>query len=401
MKYLINFSLLVAVVMLTASCGDSESHTEEDGHNHGSEGGHEEGEVEEVHITLQQFTAMEMKIDTISLRNMESYVDANGQLEVPPQNEAAVTAIIGGNVRSIKVVEGDKVRRGQVLAYLSHPDMIILQTEYASSWSQLQYLKSDYERQKKLYEEKVGSGKALEKIKSEYLSMKSRVLGAETQLRLIGLNTKKIREGKFYTNVPIVSPINGHIRLVEVKIGQYVQPHTEMFEIVNIGEIHADLMVFEKDMYKVKPGQKVKFKVQSSSQGEMNAVIYSVGKAFEQNPKALHLHAEITGSKENLIPGTFINAQISVDNTQCLSIPEAGVVKEGDGHYIFLAEKENAEDENSEWSFTPMKVILGVKENGWVELKLLEPLPSNTQIAQNNAYYLMAEMKKGEAEHTH
>ena len=32
----------------------------------------------------------------------------NGTLEVPPQNEAAITSVIGANVTSIKVIEGDK-----------------------------------------------------------------------------------------------------------------------------------------------------------------------------------------------------------------------------------------------------------------------------------------------------
>ena len=60
----------------------------------------------------------------------------------------------------------------------------------------------------------------------------------------------------------MVSPIEGYIRTVEVKTGQYVKPETEMFEIVNIEHIHADLMVFEKDMHKVKVGQRVKFNVE-------------------------------------------------------------------------------------------------------------------------------------------
>ena len=186
-----------------------------------------------------------MKVDTLPFRNISSYVEANGQLEVPPQNEAAVTAIIGANVTSIKVIEGDKVSKGQVLAYLSHPDLIKLQTDYSNSWNQLQYLEKEYQRQKKLYEEKVGSGKEYQKIQSDYQSMKGNVKGYEAQLKMMGLGLEKIKQGEIYEQIPVPSPISGHIRLVEVKTGQYVQPQTEMFEIVNINHIHADLMVFE------------------------------------------------------------------------------------------------------------------------------------------------------------
>ena len=57
-------------------------------------------------------------------------VKADGQLEVPPQYEATVTAILGGNITSIKVIEGDKVNKGQVLAYLSHPNLTRMQSDY-------------------------------------------------------------------------------------------------------------------------------------------------------------------------------------------------------------------------------------------------------------------------------
>ena len=113
------YILLFAVSLFVVACGDS-GHNEE-GHEHG--GGeesehheHGEGHEEEVHFSEQQFQSLGMKSDTLPFRNISSYVEANGQLEVPPQNEAAVTAIMGSNVTLIKVIEGDKVSKGQVLA---------------------------------------------------------------------------------------------------------------------------------------------------------------------------------------------------------------------------------------------------------------------------------------------
>ena len=46
-------------------------------------------------------------------------------------------------------------------------------------------------------------------------------------------------------------------------------------------------------------------------------------------------------------------------------------------------------------------MIVGVTDDGWTEVKLLKPLKKGAKIAWNNAYYLLAEMKKGEAEHEH
>ena len=101
-------------------------------------------------LSKQQFNALKMKIDTLTLRNMSGYVEANGTLEVPPQNEAAITSVVGANVVSIKVIEGDKVSKGQVVAYLSHPNIIKLQTDYLNAHSNSVFLKKNYERQKKI-----------------------------------------------------------------------------------------------------------------------------------------------------------------------------------------------------------------------------------------------------------
>lgn len=383
--------LLFAASIFIMACGNSE---QEEGHEHGEK--HEE----EVHFSEQQFQSLEMKSDTLPFRNISSYIEANGQLEVPPQNEATVTAIIGSNVAHIKVIEGDKVSKGQVLAYLSHPNLIKLQTDYINSWNQLQYLEKEYQRQKKLYDEKVGSGKEFQKTQADYQSMKGMVKGYEAQLKLMGLGFDKIRQSEIYDQIPVFSPIDGHVRLVEVKIGQYVQPQTEMFELVNIEHIHADLMVFEKDMHKVKEGQRIQFTIESLPNQELEAKIYSVGKAFEQEPKAIHLHAEIENKEGLLIPGMYVRGRIMIEDVQRYALPEAGVVRDGEKYFIFTAKKENDNGE-TKWAFKPVEVTVGTKDDGWVEIKLLKLLEKGVTVAWNNAYYLLAEMKKGEAKHEH
>ncbi|MCO4819377.1 MAG: efflux RND transporter periplasmic adaptor subunit [Bacteroidetes bacterium] len=397
------YMLLFAASLFITSCGDS-GHNE-DGHDHGANeepehDEHDEGHDDEVHFSEQQYQSLKMKTDTLPIRNISSYVEANGQLEVPPQNEATVTAIIGSNVTLIKVIEGDKVTKGQVLAYLSHPNLITLQTDYIQNWNQLQYLEMEYQRQKKLFEEKVGSGKTFQKTQADYFSMKGLVKGYEAQLKMMGMRLDKVQQNDIYEKVPVTSPINGHVRLVEVKTGQYVQPQTEMFEIVNIDHIHADLMVFEKDMHKVKKGQQIRFTIESIASQELEAKIYSVGKAFEQDPKAIHIHAEIENKKGLLIPGMYIRGRIMINDVKSYVLPEAGVVREGEKYYIFTANKEN-DNGKTEWGFKPVEVSIGTKDDGWVEINLLSPLDNGEVIAWNNAYYLLAEMKKGEAEHSH
>ncbi len=389
-KYIV-LSILTLSLMVSGCKGKSNS--SDHGHAH-------HGAEDKVRFSMQQFATMKMEVDTLSFRNMSDYVESNGTLEVPPQNEALVSTVIGGNVTHIKVIEGDAVTQGQILATISHPDLIKLQTSYISTWNKRDYLKKEFERQQKLYNEQVGSGKAFQKVKSEYQSVHGEVLGLEAQLRLLNLSRTSILNGKITEHVSIISPIDGFVRKVDVKIGQFVAPQKEMFDIVNIDHIHADFMVYEKDVAKVKKGQTILFTVEGNEGKEIKAEIYSVGKNFEEDTKAVHIHAEIENKAGFLLPGMYIQGRILIHNEETLALPESGVVQQEDKFFVFSAVKMRVGDALM-WDFFPVEVQVGIIDNGWVEIIPIMPFKKKQKLVSQGAYYLMAELKKEEAEHSH
>lgn len=380
-----------------------------------------------VTLTPRQCKAIDLTLGTIQQKNLSGTIKANGQLELPPQNEASVSAVVGGNIYKINVIEGDKVSKGETLALLEHPDLVQMQTDLQNAANRLQYLKQEYQRQKRLYENEVGSGKEFQQISSEYQSAQSRLEGLKIKLQMLHLNPEQVAAGKIYRFVPVMSPIGGYIKKVNIKTGAYVAPQQVMFGVINNQHIHADLMVFEKDIFKVKKGQKVRFTVSNVPEKQMTATIYSVGKAFESNPKALHLHAEIENKEENLIPGMYVQGRIMVEDFQTQALPEDAIVTEGEKSYIFVLTKKTLaqqsaaptaatagigdgqqthpeatpEQDSQSWTFQQVEVVTGVKDQGFIEVKPVEPLPENVQVAYNAAYYLLSEMQKGEAEHSH
>ena len=392
MKTYIPSIFSIAAIYLFSACSHT-THSDED-----------HPEVNENHsiITLTEVQAQNMGLitDVLRQRNLGEYVEANGQLEVPPQNEASVTAIIGANVTSIKVIEGDKIDKDQVLAYLSHPDLIKVQTDYINTWSQMDYVEQDYERQQKLYDENVSSGREFQRAKSEFLTKQGQLKGLESQLKMMGLSIEKIQKGQLYDLVPVRSPIEGYVRMVNVKTGQFVQPQTEMFEIVNIDHIHADFMVFEKDIHRVKKGQKIEFVVATLKDKTLRATIHSVGKAFEQDPKAIHLHAEIENKEGVLIPGMYVRGKILTSENYVLTIASDGLVEQDGKNYIFMASK-NSDGKSLEWQFEPVEVSVGLKSEEYAEVKPMAEFGENQRFAQNNAYTLIAELMKEESEHSH
>jgi len=406
MKKLLNWTLILTLGLFLAACGQSgetEGGEKEPGKEAGSPAAHEAHEEENpeaVHLPAYKVEKMNIEVDTLPLRNLHSYVVSNGTLEVPPQHEATVTAILGANILEIRVMEGDKVSKGEVLAYVQHPRLSDLQTRYLQSYHRLQFLEKEYERQEALYSARVGSGKDFQRTRSEYESLKAGLMGLESQLRQLNLDPEKIKSEQIYEKVPVVSPINGYIEKVFVQLGQYVNPQDRLFMVVNTDYIHADLMVFEKDVHLVRAGQELQFTVQSLPDEFITARIYAVGRTFEQNPKAVHIHARIDRKNEFLIPGMYISARINTGERKVHALPESALVAEGEKKFIFAA-SEHIEDGEKEWEFQMIEVRTGIQDDDWVEVHLFEKLPEGTKVVWKNAYYLISEMKKGQTSHSH
>lgn len=393
LKYFLSSTLAILLLMSCNSEKPSEP-SEEEAHAH-------EASSREIHLTEQQVAARDIKIDSLPLRNFSEFISVNGQLQVPPQHEASVTAMIGANVKEIKVIEGDPVKKGQVLATIQHPDLIRIQTSYLEHWNNMQFLEKELQRQQKLYDEEVGSGKELQRIQAEYQILKAQVNGYEEQLKLLGIVPVQIRNGDVYSQVGVVSPIDGFVRKVQIKTGQFVQPETEMFDVVNVSHLHADFLVFERDAHLVKEGQRVRFQIESMAGTELDAVVFSVGKSFESEPKAVHIHAEIEQKKDLLIPGMYIRGQILLGEEMRHALPEAALVRTDSGHIIFTASL-HRHGEGNEWAFEPVEVTPGTTNNGWTAIELRKDLKQGQQVVWSNAYYVNAEMNKHSGgEHRH
>ncbi|WP_417884945.1 efflux RND transporter periplasmic adaptor subunit [Zunongwangia sp.] len=392
------YSILIMLFFgFLAACANQQSKkenhqdadTEENHHGHSAE---QKG----VEITECQFKALAIKIGNPEMRNMSGTVKANGQLEVPPQNEASVTTVYGATINSIEVIEGHQVKKGQILAYISHPDIVDIQTRFINAFNQYKLKEKEYARQKKLYDAGVASGEKFQLTETEFQNSKETMNGLKAQLRLLSINPNRIVKGNIYQQVPILSPINGAVEKVNIKTGQYVEAQTKLFEIINTKDVHADLMVFEKDIENVENRQTVLLSLKSRPDLEMKATIISVGQVFEEDPKAIHIHAEIDDKPKNLIPGMYLTGKIITKNNEIQAFPKESVFSENGRTFVFKAQK-NKDD----WHFIPWEVKSGIEDGKWINVTFMDQPEKDTKFALNNAYYLQAEMNKGEGGHHH
>ncbi|WP_347160300.1 efflux RND transporter periplasmic adaptor subunit [Pontibacter chitinilyticus] len=405
-----NIGLLLGALLLLGACNtpDKQAAQREAAAAHTEAGAQEAGTVK---LTPAQAEAVGLELGPLQNRNLSATTKVTGELEVPPQSLAEVSAVVGGNVQEIKVIEGDKVRKGQTLALLTHPELVQMQVDLQEAASRLQFQEQEYRRQQRLYAQQVGSGRDLQEATSNFKAGKAQVEGLKSRLRILGVSPARVLSGNISQSVPVVSPISGAVQQVSVNTGQYVPPQQRMFTVVDKSQLHADFRVFEKDMAKVKVGQSVYFTIGNSPGKEYRAVVYNISPAFEQDVKAVHLHGDIRGETEGLIPGTYIEGRIATDSATVPALPEAAVVQEGGQEFVFYKTGEEpggdaaragnsaAPGAGQGWVFKRVPVATGSMGDGWVEVRPLEQVPDSARFAYSGAYNLVSEMGKGETEH--
>ncbi|RXP54789.1 efflux RND transporter periplasmic adaptor subunit [Lutibacter sp. HS1-25] len=402
MKNILKISALLILFMTIISCAngtskhnDSDDHkneqTEDSDHN-------DEEKSNKIALKLNQLEIMGIALDNLSELNLGESLKVNGQLELPPQNMASVSAIIGGRVQSVSVVEGDFVKKGQVIATLNNPEFIAMQRAYLAAKSNLTYLEKDYVRKKELEKEGITSARAFQEAEAAYLNAKADLNATKATLNLIGINVATIDKGEIIASIPVIAPIQGYIQKIEINIGKSVAPEQEMFEIVDNDFLHLGLNVFEKDIEKLSIGQKIAFTLSTRPNKMYEAEIFALGKAFDMDTRTVKVHAKIIGTHEGLLTGMFVEARIATDSKLTAALPDEAFVNDKGLDYVFI---QRVKDEN-DIELEKIQVIKGVSDLGFTEVQFTNPIDKNDLIVTKGAYYVNSELNKGEfEEHDH
>ena len=405
------FMLLFTSVFLFG-CGKPETAEAEQPQEQAAHGEHAEDDV--VELSEVQIAAAELEYGSLDGVNVSAFVKANGTLDLPPQKMAAVAAPVAGFVRQARYLVGDYVKEGTVLAVLENMEYVQLQEEYQSVLGNLGYLEAEYERQRRLDSAQVSAKKQFQAAAASYENALARKKALEKQLRYMGISPGAVAKGNISTTVAVRAPLSGYVTRLSVHNGEFANREQELYEISDPSHMHLELNVFEQDASKVEVGQPIHFTVPSVGDKVYDGYVYLVGKSFNQQTRTVTVHGHIKGEPEGFIRGMYVQAKIYTGKQEVQALPEEAIVMDGGRSYIFVRtqeehgnreraahadkpEKVQMETEPKHGtSFRRVQVVTGEREQGFVQITQLPELPEGAQIVTKGAYYLFAEMKKGE-----
>ena len=340
-----------------------------------------------VTLTKAQLDLAKLSLGNLASIQMHKTIKVNGFIDVPPQNMLSVSIPMGGYVKKANLIPGEKVGKGTVLAVLEDASYISLQQDYLTAKSKLVFLEADYNRQKALNASKTSSDRQFQLATSEYESQKYLVKSLSEKLQLLGIVPALLNESNISKSIAFKSPISGYVTKVNVNAGKYVAPTDVLFEIMDPSDLHARLVVFENDATDIKKGNKVKFTVNNKPGKIYDAEVHVITPNIESE-RTTEVHCDLISTNTGLFPGTFVNAEIELNNAQVQVLPSASIVKWQNKSYVFV--------ETAAATYLMVPVVTGMESKGMIEI--ISGISAAQKVVVVNAYTLLMKLKNSAEE---
>ena len=381
MQRIIYNILIFSVVLSLSSCGNGDVQNEQITQQ-------KAGMADErIFVSKAQFEHSNMTLGGIEEQLFHATIKTRGMIDVPPENRAVVNATMGGYIKATPLLLGDEVRKGQSLVTIENPEFVSLQQEYLEIKEQLTYLRSEFERQKTMVAENITSQKSFLQAESAFKTANARYNGLRKQLTMLNISPSNVEAGAISSVTTIYAPIAGSVTKMNVNRGTYVSPATAILEIINNEHIHLELSVFEKDIMKLKKGQKINFKIPEASTETYKAEVHLIGTVIE-NDRTIRVHGHIENESEaNFLTGMFVEADIITDSVLVKALPETAIVGIEDRDYVLLLNERTADG----YYFERVIAETGDSMDAYTEITNPQVFAADATFLTNGAFNLIVE----------
>lgn len=352
-----------------------------------SENQEEEIDFQNIPLSEKQVKAVDLKMGEAQEREMDAMLHVNGSLVLRAQDMGNVSSLMGGIVKNVYVKEGQMVSRGQVVATIENTDVVTLQREYYTAYKESEMARLELDRQKTLASAGAGIKKTLQMSEKNYKVAQANLLGTGRQLQQMGISTKEVAKGKFTTVFPLRAPISGTVSDMQASLGSYADMQTPLMKIRNNHAVECDLNVFEKDIAKVKVGDKVLVSLTNQPGVNVSGRVYGMNQYLNKGTKSVAVHVKLDAKRgAKLFEGMYVSGQIATGRQLCMTLPDKAIVSADGKQYVFALNQQHSK--GGTYSFSRHEVTTGVSNNGYTEVALCKHLKKGQKIVTDNAFYL-------------
>ncbi len=322
-----------------------------------------------VTLTAEAVTAADIKTETVAMGLMAQWIEAAGELEWNARRVVHITARTPGRLERVLVVQGDRVREGQLLAEIYSPDFLTLQAEYIQASSRA----------------KRHAGDVVEEAPARAF-----LAGARERLSLLGVPATEI-EALDTSAVPrpllvVSAPIAGTVVESDVVTGDAVELGTSLFRLADPSTLWACLHIQEKDLAVTKAGTEVILRSHAYPGEEFRGRLVLVGDVIDAGTRTVEGRVEVANAGGRLKSGMYVDALTAAGGErQALVVPEESVQDDEGRSVVFV--------KTGERTFARREVETGEKFDGTIEI--LKGLEAGEIVVTSGSFLLKSEIRKG------
>ena len=363
--------------------------------NAGPESKHHDAQMR---LSDRQVEAGNFSVQEVGHGPLSQRITVSGAIVPSGDHIAKVSVRLLGTVAELRKRLGDPVQEGEVVAIIESREVADAKSEYLAARLAFDLQQTLFTRSKSLFDSKVLSENDYLRARTAFEDVRIKLEVARQKLFALGLAEDQIAA---LPQQPVATlrlqelraPISGRIAERRVDLGSLVGregQESELFVIVDLNVVWADLSVPAADLNTVREGQPITL-TSGNNAGPIPATISFVSPLLDKETRLARVIASVDNSSHVLRPGSFVTAEIPVRTTSAeITVPKSAIQAIKDEVVVFVRTKDG---------FEPRPVITGRQDRNSVEVT--SGLSAGDRIATTNTFILKAELGKGDAEHQH
>jgi RND family efflux transporter MFP subunit len=317
---------------------------------------------------IKEDTALTVTVATIGTRRIEMGVLATGTV-VAWEDLTVSAEVTGLAITEVRVEEGDRVEKGQVLAGLNDIQLRAQIEEQKASISEaaanLESARNELRRGQELAVRNAISKQDVENRATAAKTAEARLAVAQAGLSRLSAQLAQTR---------VLAPADGYVSQKSALLGQVVQAGAELFHIVREGRLEVGAKVSEGDLFSVAPGQSVR--VTDPAGRAIDGTVRAVAPVVDRKTRLGTVYVTLPPNS-GLKPGMFARVEIAAYRTAALAVPQGALVWRNGQNAVFAIRDGTA-------SLRPVKT--GLRQDGWIGIT--EGLAAGERVAVAGAGFL-------------
>jgi cobalt-zinc-cadmium efflux system membrane fusion protein len=348
-----------------------------------------------VQLGADQVRSAGIVINTVGPRVMITTVELPGEVKADETRFAHVVPRLQGVVTEVFKKEGDRVRKGELMAVLNSRELANAKSAYLAAAQRVGFTRLARDREESLWKKKISAEQDYLEAKrafdeaelDERLAAQTLVVLGVPREALSGLATASAES---MSRHEIRSPLDGEVIERNVTIGEAVTAEEDIFAVADLSSIWVDVTVYAKDIGAVRAGQSATV-VSTDLGSELSGRVSYVGPLVGQDTRAATARIVLPNPGGRWRPGLFVTVRLVRDATTVpLAVSADAIQTFRDWQVVFVR--------YGDW-FEARPLELGRSDGQWVEV--LKGLSAGEQYAGINSFAVKAEIGKLGATHDH